>query len=118
MATLKFMNVDVEIEDPQNKFENDKEMTLHVTYNKTDKTFRSHFPEKKAVDTTPRPKPVTVYEDKEANVKGTITTHGRGKAGIDVDMYKLVRELGYERGRDSLLEAYEKVYEKCKEMVA
>lgn len=113
MATLKFMNVDVEIEDPQNKFENDKEMTLHVTYSKTDKTFHSHFPEKKPVDTTPRPKPVTVYEDKEANVKGTITVKKHLKVGIDLDIDKAM-ELGYGRLEDSLVAGLAKTYEECK----
>ena len=119
MAKYIFKNYTLVVEDPQDRMKDLKEgeeITVHMKLGAGD-SIEITIPEKKTVDATPKPKPETVYEDKEAHVKGTITVAEHLKVGIDLDIHKALL-LGQERLKDSLLTGFDKTYEKAKEKAA
>jgi len=110
----KYKNVDVFLDDPMGLFQENKEMDVRIKYISKTNTFEVTVPEKKEkeVDTTPKPKPVAVYEDRILKVKGTITVKEHLKVGIDLAADKAL-ELGHDRLEESLVKALDATYDVC-----
>ena len=110
----KYSNVDVLVDDPMGLFKENKEMEVRMKYIPETNTFEVTVPERKEkeVDTTPKPKPLAVYEDSVAKVKGTITVKEHLKVGIDLAADKAM-ELGRDRLKESLDKALDVTYDEC-----
>ena len=102
----------VVVNDPQEKFEADKEFSAKVRYNKSENTFIVQLPEKKAdVPDEDKPKAIEAYKDKNLNITGTITTSDQIKVGV---MLKADKAKAQGKGtiREGLENALDAVWEK------
>lgn len=108
----EFNRVSVVVNDPQEKFEADKEFSAKVRYNKAEHTFVIQLPEKKAdMPDEDKPKAIEVYKDKNLNITGTITTSDQIKVGVMLKADKAEAK-GKTTIREGLEEALDAVWEK------
>lgn len=116
MAKYIYKNYTVVVDDPQDRLNDLKEgseITVHMKRG-SDDSFEIRVPEKKVEDNTPKAQPETIYENKQLNVKGTITVTNRLKVGVDINIKKAL-EVGEEQIKDSLVRSLEKTYGACLE---
>lgn len=105
----EFNGAKVVVNDPQERWKADEEMSVMLRYNSREKTFVVTVPEAKPVSNEPKKQPVKVFEGLLSGIKGTITVKGNLKVGMDMPRAK-AQALGIGQLRDDLNEALEEVF--------
>ncbi len=105
----KFINVAVEINDPENRLVSGEVINVQMVWNEAENTFSIEIPEaKKPEKKEDKPQPVNVYTGVLTNIKGTITARGNAKLNMDMKP-ALIKALGKKTVKAELDEAFNTV---------
>ena len=109
MAKIIYNNTTVVVDDPQERFKMDEEMTVTIKKDSQTKELLVRVPEKKEVSNEPKPQPTKVFDGVLSGIKGTITVKGNLKVNMDIPPKKAVA-VGYDTLKQDLNEALNKVW--------